>query len=112
MPAAVAIAPASGSVISKESACRVTCTGVPSNDDTAYVAPVDGFDYPPSPAVTYYFKLAKSGSDSLISPVFTPASDGTAEWNGVIIPAAGSWTLTVNKTVDDSVTATAGVTVS
>lgn len=112
MSAAVAVTPASGSITALTTAVRVTCTDVPANDDAAFVTPTDGFDYPASPAYTYYFKFAKSGEDSLISPVFTTASDGTAEWNGVIIPEAGTWTLTINDTSDDSVVATANVVVA
>lgn len=112
MVAAVAVTPASGSVIATTTACRVTCTGVPANDASAYAAPTDAYDYPTEPAILYYFRFAKSGADSLISPVFTPASDGTAEWNDVIVPAAGTWTLTIRKDADDSQVATASVVVS
>lgn len=112
MTAAVAVTPASGSIVSTETAVRVTCTGVPSNDTSAYVAPTDAFDYPTEPAIVYYFKFSLSGQDDLISPLFTPASDGTGEWNDVILPAAGTWTLDLNDSSDDSTTATASVVVS
>lgn len=112
MVAAVLVAPASGSVIHTTTACRVTCTGVPSNNTAAYAVPDDAFDYPTEPAITYYFRFAKSGADSLISPVFTPASDGTAAWDDVIVPSAGTWTLTIRKASDNSQVATASVVVS
>ena len=112
MSAAVATTPASGSVTNTVTALRVTCSDIPSNDTTAYVAPTDGFDYPTEPALVYYFKFSKASEDDLISPLFTPASDGTGEWNGVIIPAAGTWTLDLCDNADDAVVATTSVVVS
>ena len=108
MTAAVAVTPASGSITHLVTACRITCTGADNNTATGYSTS----NYPESPQVTYYFKWAKTGSDSLKSPVFSTNSAGTAEWNDVIIPAAGSWTLTLNKASDDTVAATTAVTVS
>jgi hypothetical protein len=110
--AAVHVTPASGSITHLSTACRVTLTDGVDNDMSAWASPTDANDYPTAPAVTYYFKFAKSGQDDLISPVFTPASDGKAEWNGVILPAAGTWTLTANFTEDDSVYDTASVVVA
>jgi len=110
--AAVVITPASGSITALTTFCRVTMTDGVDNDTTSWSSPTDGNDYPTAPAVTYYFKFALTGQDDLISPVFTPASDGTAEWNGVLLPADGSWTLTANLTEDDSVYATATVVVA
>jgi hypothetical protein len=109
MAAAVAITPASGSVIHEKSACQISTSGLPDNDTTAY----DSTKYPSSPMITYYFQLAATGQPTLKSPVFAPAYDGTAIWPGsVIIPAAGTWTLTVNKVSDGSASATASVVVS
>lgn len=108
MSAAVAVSPASGSITHLVTAVRVTCTGAPSNTATGY----DPTLYPSEPAVNYYFKLAKSGQDSLKSPVFSTNPGGTAEWNDVIIPAAGTWTLTLSKVSDDTAAATASVVVS
>lgn len=108
MAAAVVIAPASGSITNQVTACEITCTGVAANTLTGY----DATKYPASPEVTYYFKLAATGQDNLRSQVFSPSEAGAAEWHSVIFPAAGTWTLTANKVSDDSVTATASVTVA
>lgn len=108
MSAAVVVSPASGSITHLVTAVRVTCTGAPNNDSTAYDASI----YPTEPQLAYYFKFAKSGQDSLVSPHFSTNSAGTAEWDDVLIPASGSWTLTLNKVSNDSVAATASVTVS
>jgi hypothetical protein len=108
MVAAVTITPASGSITAEKSACEIAATGMTANDTTAY----DSTKYPSSPAVTYYFKAAATGQTTLKSPVFTPASGGTAIWPGsIIFPAAATWTLTVNKVSDDSAVATASVVV-
>lgn len=112
MPAAVVVTPPSGSITALTTAVRVTCTDVPSNDNAEFTPPATAFDYPASPAITYYFKFSLSGQDDLVSQVFTPAGGGTAEWNGIILPVAGSWTLDICDTSDDSVTATASVVVA
>ena len=58
------------------------------------------------------FDAGLDRNDPLISPVFSTNPGGTAEWHGVTIPAAGTWTLDVIDTSDDSVTATTSVVVS
>lgn len=108
MVAAVTIYPASGSVIHVMTACEINVTGLTVNDSTAY----DVTKSPTEPAVTYYFKVAKSGQDDLKSPVFAPDPAGKAEWHDLQIPASGTWTLTANKTSDNSAVATASVVVS
>jgi hypothetical protein len=108
MSAAVAISPVSGSVIHTVTACQITATGLSNNDSTAYDAAL----YPSEPELRYYFKMAATGHDSLISPQFAPSEAGLAEWHSVIVPAAATWTLTCNKVSDDSAVATASVTVS
>lgn len=106
--AAVAISPASGSITHLSTACNVSCTSVANNTTTGY----DATKYPSEPQVTYYFKLAATGQQTLKSPVFSTNPNGAAEWDSVIIPAAATWTLTVNATSDDSVIATASVVVA
>lgn len=108
MSAAVTITPASGSITHLDTVCHIACSGVSNNDATSYSASV----YPTEPQITYYFKLAATGEETLKSNVFSTNPDGTADWLGVIVPAAGTWTLTVNATSDDSVIATASVTVA
>jgi len=107
MAAAVHVTPASGSITHVVTAVRVTVTGASSNDATAY----DSTIYPTEPAIEYTLQFVLSGQDTLKSPVFTPASDGTAEWNNVILPAAGSWTLNLVDAVPSTI-ATATVVVA
>ena len=106
--ATVTVTPASGSITHAVTVCDVACTVVPNNTNTGYNAN----NYPASPQVTYYFKFSRSGVDALKSPVFSTNPDGKAEWHDVIVPSAGSWTLGVYKTSDDTSVVTAAVTVS
>lgn len=106
--ASVAVTPTSGNITAVVTAVRVTCADVPNNTDTGY----DPDNYPASPQVTYYFEFSKAGEDSLRSPVFSTNPDGSAEWNDVLIPAAGTWSLDVRKTSDDSSVANASVVVN
>ena len=106
--ATVTTTPASGSITHLVTAVRVTCDSLANNDATAY----DNTIYPTEPQISYYFKFALSGHDDLVSPIFSTNVDGTAEWNDVLLPAAGTWTLTANDASDDSVAATASVIVA
>lgn len=106
MSAAVAATPTSGTHLS--TVFRVTCSEVPSNTVTGYNAD----NHPASPAVNYYFKFSLAGQDDLISPVFSTNVGGTAEWNGVLLPAAGTWTLEALDASDDSQAATVNVVVA
>ena len=109
MTAAVAIFPVSGSITHVIDACEISATGLTVNDATAF----DASKYPTEPAVTYYFKLASTGHQTLKSPVFAPDPAGKGVWPGsVIIPDAATWTLTCNKVSDDSAAATASVVVA
>ena len=104
--ATVAADPTSGTALT--TAFHVTCDSVANNDATAY----DNTIYPTEPQISYYFKFALSGQDSLVSPIFSTNSSGIAEWPDVILPAAGTWTLTANDASDDSVAATVNVVVA
>ncbi len=106
--AAVAIYPASGDITALVDACNITCSAVDSNTLTGY----DADNYPSSPAIEGFFRLSATGQDDLVSPVFSTNAAGVAEWPSVIFPAAGSWTLDLVDTADDSVIATAAVTVA
>lgn len=106
--ATIATDPASGSIIHIESAVNITCDEAPESTSTGY----DPDIYPSSPAVLYYFKASKSGSDDLISEIFATNDDGTHTWPSVIFPAAGSWTVDLVDSADDSVAASTSVTVS
>jgi hypothetical protein len=86
-------------IVAKTTALFITSEDLEANTSTGY----DADNYPASPAVTYYFSLEKSGQDALVSQVFTPSADeGKGEWNDLIVPASGTWTLHVRKTEDDS----------
>ena len=114
MVAAIAIYPASGSIIVKETACRVTVTGVPATLTSSYNAS----NQPSQTAKTYRITATHSGADSLVSHEFTPtagagsAPTGTHEWDDVIFPYHGAWTLNLVDQSDDSVDATLAVTVT
>lgn len=108
MSAAVAITPASGSIVAKSTACRVNVTGADVWDLTQY----DAGQYPTSPGVRYYLSFEKSGSDSGKSQVFEVAADGSFEFNSYIFPDAGSWTLHLRLEADDSSVVSIPVTVS
>ena len=103
---AVAAAPTSGVHLSTVFA--VTCSAAANNDSTAYSTSV----YPTEPQIGYYFQFARTGSQTLKSPVFSTNPDGVGAWYGVILADAGTWTLTLRASADDSVKATASVVVS
>lgn len=108
MALAVQAVPASGSIIDKTTALRVTATGLSSNTLTGY----DNTKYPASPQLVYYFSIEKSGQNSLVSPRFASSSDGKAEWHCPIIPTSGTWSLVLRANADDSSVATTSLVVS
>ena len=107
MSAALAITPASGSVVATVSACRVDVSGADSNDVTQF----DADAYPTAPEVRYYITAEEGGIEKGRSHVFAP-NGGAHQWNGYIFPYAGSWTLHLRKVADDSSVANVAVTVS
>jgi hypothetical protein len=54
----------------------------------------------------------KSGEDTGKSQVFSPAADGSFEFNSYIFPSAGSWEVHLRKAADDSSVTHIDVTVS
>lgn len=108
MAAAVTIYPASGSITAAMTVCRITASGADLNDASEY----DEDATPSEPELRYYFQASKTGTDPLVSHVFAPSPAGAHEWNSVIFPVAGSWTLTLKDASDDSTVATTSVTVS
>ena len=106
MPAAITHTPTTP--VAKSSACRVNVTGAPVNDASAYDANL----YPTEPEIRYYLAFEKAGSDTGKSQIFSPAADGTFEFNSYIFPDAGSWTIHLRKESDDSSVANQAVTVS
>jgi len=105
--ASIAITPVSGSITHASTVCRIDVTAAEDNDDTAYNAAL----YPASPALVYYLLIDGSDDDGK-SYAFTPASDGTHTFNNYIFPAAGSYTVRLRDSSDDSDIATLGVTVA
>jgi hypothetical protein len=87
-------------------ALQIRCDDAPSNTTTGY----NTSNYPSEPAVTYYFSIEKTGEDTLRSPVFSTNSEGTGFWDGVILPAAGSWTLYLRNASTDASVASTGLT--
>lgn len=103
--ATVACYPASPTAVI--SACVLSCDAADSNDDSGF----DNTKYPASPQITYRMRLSKSGEDDLVSEVFSTDADGGHQWTNVIFPVSGNWTLDLEDTSDDSVAATASITV-
>ena len=106
--AAVTTTPASGSITHLSTVVSVTCSAVANNDTTAYSSTI----YPTEPEIEYYFKFSLAGEDDLKSHLFSTNSLSVAQWDGVILPAAGTWTLDICDASDDSVTATASISVA
>ena len=106
--ATLAVVPASGSVVSVQSAVRVTVSGADVNDTTTY----DTTKYPTETPFVYYFRLAQAGQDNLESHRFSVSADGDAWWDNVILPAAGTWTLSLRDASDDSEVVSTSVVVS
>lgn len=104
--ASIAIVPAAPVAI--VSVCRVNVTGADPSDETAYNVQL----YPTSPEIRYYLSFEKAGVVFGRSQVFSPASDGTFEFNSYIFPAAGSWTIHLRRVSNGSSAANRAVTVS
>lgn len=93
MAAALAVTPASGSITAAHDFVRVDVTG---GDET----------------VRCRIKAEADGAETLVSHEFQPSNAGKHTWDNVMFPAAGSWTLTLYQTSDDSSLATLAVTVA
>ena len=102
MAAALTLTPASGSITAVTSVVRVDVTGAPENQP-----PSDSGD-----EFRYYIKASLTGQDDLISHTFAPSNDGKHSWNGLVFPIDGAWTVDLCDAADDSVEATAAVTVN
>lgn len=101
MAAALTIVPASGAITHAKTAAHIYVTGASSNR-------------PPNNTggeFTYRIRARRTGSDDLISHSFAPNASGLHQWDDVIFPAAGTWTVTLRDTADDSQEATLSVTV-
>ena len=102
--ATVTLVPASGSITHGATAVRVNVDAATVNDITAYTTSV----YPTSPELRYYLTFEMGGAEYGRSYVFTPNSDGDHEFNNYIFPEAGSWTVHLRSTADDSSVANSG----
>jgi hypothetical protein len=91
--AAISVRSSTGSVVNKLTFAHVQMTGLSANA-------ADGTEK------RYYVRCTLSGQDPLRSHVFGPSSDGKHEWDNVLFPAAGTWTMTVRDVSNDSVVAT------
>lgn len=98
MAAALAITPASGSITATVNACRINVTGASPNM-------ADGTEN------RYRIIASCTGVDDLVSHEFN-VNGGKHEWNNLIFPEAGSWTVDLVDLSDDSVAATLAVTVA
>lgn len=109
MAAAIALTPASGSITSKVTVVRVDVTGATQNDTSAY----DTDLYPTSPELRYRLDfVAPAGTDDKRSYVFAVNEDGNHTFNSFVFDADGAWDVNLVDVSDDSVVATAAVTVS
>jgi hypothetical protein len=108
MAAGIVISPTSGNIVHKLTAANISCTEEPNNDTSDF----DADNYPTEPEIVYRFRARLAGQNDLLSNPFSTNPDGTAEWPSVLFPAAGSWTLTLRDTADDSQVATTTVVVS
>jgi hypothetical protein len=106
--ASITTDPASGSITAVVTAVNISCDDADANTATGY----DTDNYPASPAVNYVLQASATGEDSLTSEVFSTNSDGVHMWPSVLFPAAGTWTIDLIDTSDDSVAATTSVTVN
>lgn len=106
MSVAVAVVPASPESVT--STCRVTVTDADQNDIGAY----DSNVYPSSPAVTYYLAFLEGSELKGKSYSFQVDENGDHEFNSYTFPDAGTWTVQLRKEADDTVVASASVTVS
>lgn len=108
MTVAIAITPASGSVIATVSACRIDVTGASSNDATTF----DTDNVPSEDAIPYRLVATKSGIDDLVSHEFTVSSAGKHTWDNLIFPDDGTWSVKLVDQRTDSNAATLSVVVT
>lgn len=107
MAAALAIVPASGSVTAKVSVCKINVTGATANKVSSFNA-----DHHPSMDEKRYRIIAScTGVDDLVSHEFN-VNGGKHQWDNLIFPEDGSWTVDLVDLEDDSVAATLAVTVA
>lgn len=94
-----------GSLVVK-TAAHITASGLDTNEEQTPENIEAGI---PAAPISYYMTLEKSGQDTLRGPVFQGAG---FEWDGVILPATGTWVARVRKVEDDSSVVNANVVVT
>jgi hypothetical protein len=107
MAVALTCTPASGSVISTVTVCRVDVTGADNSDMSLY----DEDAYPSAPEIRYYIAAELASVEQGRSHIFG-VNGGKHTWDNYIFPEAGSWNLKLYDSLDDSQVATLAVTVS
>jgi hypothetical protein len=96
--ATVAVRYGGDTVTANETGIHIQCDDADTNTDTGY----DTNNYPASPAILYYFTAELTGQDDLVSQVFSP-NGGHGYWDGgLVLPAAGTWTIHLRLSEDDS----------
>lgn len=108
MTASVDIDPTSGNITHLLTAAKITCSDEPSNDSASF----DASEYPTEPAIVYKFVASLAGQDDLVSNTFSTNPSGTAEWPSVLFPAAGTWSVALKDTSDDSTVTSISVVVA
>lgn len=105
MAAAVTAVPTGG--VHAKDVFRFDITGVTTHD-----ASVDTSKYPVQAEKRYYLAYRENSAEWGRSQVFGVTPDGAFQIFDYIFPHAGSWTVSLRDTADDSEVATAAVTVS
>lgn len=108
MTVAIEIVPASGDIVAVVTATHITVTGGEDTDSTTY----DEDLIPTEEAIPYRLVASLTGTDDLVSHEFVVSADGDHQWDGLIFPTDGAWTLDLIDQRDDSTAATLAVTVT
>lgn len=104
----LAITPESGDVVAVVSACRIEVTGAEANDSSTY----DEDTIPTEEAIPYRLVASLDGQDDLVSHEFVVSAAGKHQWDNLIFPVDGTWTVDLVDQRDDSVDATLSVEVT
>lgn len=106
MPASITATPTTGTAAN--TVVRFDVADLTLND-------IDNYDdelHPSSPELRYYVTYEVGGDEFGRSYVFAPSPEGDHQLNSFIFPSAGTWTVAVRKTSDDSSVATTTVVVA
>lgn len=106
--ATIDIVPASGDIVAVVTAAHVTVSEAEDTDSTTY----DTDELPREESIPYRLVASLAGVDDLVSHEFVVSADGDHQWDNLIFPTDGAWTLDLVDQRDDSVAATLAVTVT